>query len=181
MKALTTLLSDSNDLLIITPDQVDVWFDDVPDDSTITIEVNGIKATGVKTAAALTLIADTPIVAPKGSCITYTWEPTADCGDTPDESAVCLPTEVTEVLETLKLAVLNDKGCPTGYITVADLMKFLSENQEPTPLCEMLSASPEQPTADMMVLGLTDGCTLIQVPASAFDCTNTNPEGFDCG
>ena len=180
MKALTTLLSDSNDLLIVAQDQVDEWFGDVPDDSTITIEVNGIKATGVKSPAALTLIADTPIVAPKGSCITYTWEPTADCGDD-DESAVCLPTEVTELLETTKLAVLDDKSCPTGYITLADLMKFLSENQEPTPLCEMVSASPEQPTADMMVLGLTDGCTLIKVPATAFDCTSTDPEGFNCG
>ena len=165
----------------LTAEHLADWPADVPVNSTMSFTINGVDGAGLKKSdTEIYLIMGSSIAAPRGSCVSYTWMESAECGDDTAEDN-CEATAVTNLTPGMKLAVLDDKGCPTGYVTLDDLMQFLTDNTEPVPLCDRVTASPDATTADMRVLTLKNGCDLASVPISAFDCIMSDPENFTCG
>lgn len=164
----------------LTRDALTIWPDEVPVNATMSITINGIDGAGLKKADnEIYLIMGSSIAAPAGVCIDYTWMESTVC-DAADKSGTCEKTAISTLTGAMKLAVLDDKGCPTAHVTLDQIMTYVTANIEFPQLCDMVTSRPNATTADMRVLVLQNGCDLASVPVSAFDCIMSDPENFSC-
>ena len=163
----------------LTADQLAEWPVDVPVNSTMSFTINGVEGAGLKKSdTKIYLIMGSSIAVPRGSCVSYTWMESVSCEDNGEDS--CSATGTPILTPQMKLAVLDDKNCPTAYVTLDQLLAYVSANMEPVPLCDRVTSRPNATTADMRVLTLQNGCDLASVSISAFDCIMSDPEKFTC-
>lgn len=165
-------------MLIVTPDNLDVWPDEVPNGAEITLVVTGAVAKGVKDSDQLVLVADQAVAAPRGACVEYTWTEATGC---PDGSTTCTTEQLTELTPETRLGVLGENNCVTHHVTLEQIMAYVNENAEPPKLCDLIDLDLEQPTAGIKLLGVNDSCEVVSIPAASLDCSMTDPEPFGCG
>lgn len=165
-------------LVQLTPDNVTPWPDGLTDGYNIDVVIGGTNGSGSIDGQTINVVMQETIAVPKGACIEYIVSKPPACPDDTSGDA-CEATQLEEITEDTRIAVLDKDNCPTQFITIAQLLSFLSDNLTPTPLCEQLSAFPQALTADTTILGL-QGCDLVQLPSSAFECDTSDPEDFTC-
>ena len=121
---------------------------------------------------ALQIVFDNPyVLAPPGMCI----EVICDDVSAPVDETTCFDNDVSPLTSDTRLAVLNDEGCPIGYVTLADLTQDIINNINiPTSLCDLMGVSeiPQGPLlASDRVITTSGGCTLKSVLLTDVTCS----------
>lgn len=118
------------------------------------------------------LVFDQPTVAlPSESCLTIT----CDGCDSKDKDEDC-PNHELKITDETKVSVLDEDGCPQGFITVGELkthiLKSLSFEQVKFSFCDLVDGDIEQGNllASDRLLVITDGCAIKTIDASEVVC-----------
>lgn len=112
---------------------------------------------------------DNSIALPSGMCLLVT------CNvEDPGEDG-CYPNVITPVSLDQRLMALDESGCPIGFITVQDILNFITIQLDiPETLCDLIPGNsiPEGAlVAGDRVLTTNDGCNLKSVPQSDIVCS----------
>lgn len=145
-------------------------------DCDFTVSHNGTDYSGTVTKSTdgkkiLLAFTQDSIALPSGLCIEYHCE---DCEDTDGGEDVCPNAELALTDET-KLSILNEQGCPVGYVTFAKLKEAILGEVTLTDLnfCDLFPDS-EIPQGALVasdrVLTTGGGCSLKSVPQSDIAC-----------
>ena len=170
----------SGSMFTLTEAHLADWPSEVPVNAALNMTISGVAGVGTKASdTQIQLMMAESIVAPQGSCVEYTWTTSKDCAPS-DDTTTCTSTAIPTLTPETKLAVLDENGCPTMTVTLAQILAYVTENATPPSLCDMITARPTAPTAGMEIIALQGDCTLAALPIDALACTMTDPEPFTC-
>lgn len=99
-----------------------------------------------------------PVIYPAGVCVEF------DCQPVEEDLSGCKDVELT-LTSTTRIAVLDERGCLKGYVTLGDLVN------KPTKLCDITGTIGEgRLTASDRILTIDAACGLKSVSASDIVC-----------
>lgn len=131
-----------------------------------------ITTAGVNNTELRVIFDQSNVVLPSGVCMAVTCYP-CDCDGKPDHTH-CYENNITPVTANTRLLVLDNSGCPDGFVTMSQILDFIqSELDIPTSLCELLGVSqiPQGGlTASDRILVTSGLCDLKSVPQSDVLC-----------
>lgn len=158
---------------VLSSDNVNNWVDIIDDITTtpcvFSVEYNGVEYTGaisksIDGTKLLVAFDSQDIVLPGGVCLEVS------CAE--EMIPVDCPNEHVDLVKETKLSVLDEDGCPIGFITFGDILAII-EDLIPDSLCDLLGVE-EIPvgnlTASDKILTTSGGCTIKAVPTSDIVC-----------
>lgn len=137
----------------------------VGDGCKVSLDYNGIiyYGHGRKEGDEIIVTFTTEIVVPSGMCIVF------DCVGEPE--APCKDAQIP-ITDDLRIAVVDDKGCPLGWILLKDLVDYIKD-MFPKTLCELIGVG-SMPIGNLVasdyILTVGDDCDLKGVPPTDIAC-----------
>lgn len=171
---------------VLQPDCVSNWADvlsSLSEGCTFTVESHNITYTGAAALSSdqlmLLLAFDQDVVAlASNSCLVVSCPPVEDDADQDGDGLpdYCNNTAAT-LSDATKLAVLDDDGCPSGFVTIDDIKADIVNeiiNGGQLSFCDLFPTGiPEGSlVVSDRVLTVSSGCNLKSVPTDDISCDN---------
>jgi len=168
---------------VLGPECISNWddvFDKVGDDCQFVIEVGDVTYSGSIGLASDGLVIlfafnEEQITLPSNSCFTVTCPDVGDDNDADGDGLpdYCNNTEPTTLTDETKLSILDDDGCPSGFVTFGTLKDAIIEEVKGNIVfCDLYpNGIPQGPlVVSDRIVTVTSGCDLKSVPTSDISC-----------